>query len=125
MTKLDALHAFGRAFNYLEVEHLDGVLAPEMKFTSQEVFAEMESREEYLDYLAAKFLAIRRSSAVVTAEIARVQAFGAGVGLLLTQFGKRIGVLLIKMEGDLVSRADLCTVAPHPSSVDPTGDVPM
>jgi hypothetical protein len=124
LTLLDALRAFGRMFNTLDDAPLNGLLADDFRYASQEVFREMDSAKEYREYLESKLNVIREGTCVVTAELAVLPAHGGMNCLLLTQRRVTSAVLLLKVTGQHIIQADMCTVVPHPREAVPSGEIP-
>lgn len=54
LTKEDALKAYASMMNTLDASHIEPLLAYDFHYASQWVFAEIKSKQEYLDYIRPK-----------------------------------------------------------------------
>jgi len=69
LTAERALRAYATMMNTLDSSCLEPLLADDFHYASQWVFAEIESKKAYLEYIAPKLDAIRKSGSVVWAEM--------------------------------------------------------
>ena len=65
LTKEQALRAYATMMNTLDASCLEPLLADDFHYASQWVFAEIESKKAYLEYIVPKLDAIRKSGSVV------------------------------------------------------------
>jgi hypothetical protein len=109
-----ALLAYAAMVNTLDVKKLEPLLADDFHYASQWVFAEIESKEAYLDYMAAKFQAVMSVSSKLWAEMATINRDSWGPCVVLAQGGKDdlIAVILVKVHNDKIKRIDMCCVPP-------------
>lgn len=70
LTEEGALREYAAMMNTLDPLKLKGLLADDFKYSSQWVFAEIESGQAYIDYIAPKLEAIKSSKVTVWAEMA-------------------------------------------------------
>ena len=75
LTKEQALRAYATMMNTLDVSCLAPLLADDFHYASQWVFAEIESKPAYLEYIVPKLDAIRKSGAVAGPLRCAVPAF--------------------------------------------------
>lgn len=128
LTKEDALRAYARMMNTLDVSHLEPLLADDFHYASQMVFEEITSRNDYIAYITPKLQAIAKSGATVFAEMGRHEWAG-GPGsepcVVMAQWDKDNLVLtvLAKVGDGKIRRLDMCIV-PAPTEVRRTGEYP-
>ena len=120
-----ALRAFASMMNTLDSSKLEPLLAVDFHYASQMVFAEIESKQEYLDYITPKLETVRASGSKVWAEMATLTHGFPGPCVVLAQGDKEnlVAVVLAKVRGDFIERIDMCIV-PTPQSAKRTGDYP-
>jgi hypothetical protein len=120
-----ALRAFASMMNTLDSSKLEPLLAVDFHYASQMVFDEIESKQEYLDYITPKLATVRASGSKVWAEMATLTHCFPGQCVVLAQGDKEnlVAAVLVKVRGDFIERIDMC-VAPPPQSAKRTGDYP-
>ena len=64
LTQEQALQAYATMMNTLDASHLEPLLADDFNYASQWVFAEIESKTAYLNYITPKLETIRKSGTV-------------------------------------------------------------
>ena len=121
-----ALRAYASMMNTLDSSKLEPLLAPDFHYASQMVFAEIESKQAYMEYIKPKLEAVRLSGAKVWAEMGTLKDGFPGPCVALAQGDKEalVAVVLAKVEGDLISRLDMCIV-PTPQSAVRSGEYPV
>ena len=121
----DALKAYAAMMNTLDSSKLEPLLAESFHYASQMVFSEIESKQEYMAYIKPKLKAVRRSGNRVWAEMGTLDDGFTGPCVVLAQGDKDnlVAVVLAKVEGDSISRIDMCIV-PTPKSVIRSGEYP-
>ena len=122
---------FQQAWNTLDVSYITNSLHNDFEYGSQMVLSNIYGKENYLEYLKAKFAAIKLSGEKVTARIGK---YRDKYCLLITQelsepefdgasikiedkfepklIKERKGVLLLEFKDDLISKAHMCSIAP-------------
>ena len=125
LTAEQALRAYATMMNTLDAACLAPLLADDFHYASQWVFAEIESKREYLEYITPKLEAIRKSGATAWAEMGWLDREFPGPCVVMAQGGKDnlVAVVLAKIEDGKIKRLDLCG-APSPHSARRTGDYP-
>lgn len=125
LSKEQALRAYASMMNTLDTSRLEAFLADEFHYSSQWVFAEIESKATYLEYIVPKLEAIRESGAAVWAEMAWLGSEFPEPCVVMAQSDKDnlVAVVLAKVEDGKISRLDLCG-APSPHSAHRTGEYP-
>lgn len=125
LTAEGALRAYATMMNTLDASCLEPLLADDFHYASQWVFAEIESKSAYLEYIVPKLEAIRKSGAAAWAEMGWLDREFPGPCVVMAQGDKDnlLAVVLAKVEGGKINRLDLCG-APSPRSARRTGDYP-
>ncbi len=130
--------ALGKAYNTLDVSHIEYLLDADIIYESQQVLSPLKGKKAVLDYLRKKFETLRNTpGAELIAELgfmgsqerAYIKAAFATEGqpcLILSQGEKERKLAVVLVEGlrGKISRVELCTVAPHWSQVRGTGEYP-
>lgn len=120
-----ALRAYAEMMNTLDVSHLEPLLAEDFHYASQWVFAEIESKGAYLEYIVPKLEAIREHGGPVWAEMGWLDREFPGPCVVMAQGEKEtlVAVVLAEVQQGRVKRLDLCCV-PSPHSASRTGEYP-
>jgi len=140
--------AFCKAWNNLDISYIQNYLSEDFDYTSQMVLEPIYGKNQYLNYLTRKFVAIKEGNDPVTAEIGY---FDNSPCLIISQqlataekalFKKLIkmddgitdtfsvitnireAIILFKFNGEKVKSASLCTVAPGINDIKRTGTFP-
>ena len=100
-SEIKALSAYAEAWNKLDTSIVMPFLKKDFHYSSFWVFAEIESKDEYLTNLNGKFNVIKKTSAKVVADIILEQKL-----IKLEQSGV-VCVLDVKFDNNLIVRADL------------------
>jgi hypothetical protein len=125
LTAEAGLRAYATMMNTLDASCLEPLLADDFHYASQWVFAEIESKSAYLEYIVPKLDAIRKSGAVAWAEMGWLDREFPGPCVVMAQGDKDnlLAVVLAKVEDGKIKRLDLCG-APSPHSARRTGEYP-
>ena len=120
-----ALRAYASMMNTLDSSKLEPFLASDFHYASQMVFTEIESKQEYLDYIKPKLEVVRASGTRVWAEMATLTHSFPGPCVVLAQGDKKnlVAVVLAKVQDDFIERIDMCIV-PTPQSAKCSGEYP-
>ncbi|MCA2999095.1 MAG: hypothetical protein ING75_10875 [Rhodocyclaceae bacterium] len=127
LTEVVALRAYAKMMNTISVEPLESILADNFANESQTVFQALESKQAFLEYIIPKLETIRRSNAIVFAEMGTVAAYGKSqpcVILAQNDEANLVALVLAKTHGDKLSRLDLCIVPP-PQAAERSGEYPI
>ena len=127
LTQTEALRAYAKMMNTLNVSPLEPLLAENFTYESQMVFSALESKQEFLDYIRPKLQTIKNSGATVFAEMGTVHAYGQSQPcVVLAQNRKEnlVALVLARVLEDKLSRLDLCIV-PSPQSAERSGEYPV
>lgn len=127
LSKEEALNAYAKMLNTLDVTHIEGLLADDFSYESQMVMDALDSKERFLDYIKPKLQTISQSKATVFAEIGAVNAYGENQPCVILAQGKKtnlVGLVLAKVDSGKLTRLDLCIV-PSPQTATRTGEYPI
>jgi len=131
--------ALGKSYNTLDVAPIEQLLDDDIKYESQQVLSPLKGREAVLDYLKKKFVTLRNTPGselfaetgfMGSQECEYIKAAFATEGqpcLILSQGEKERKLAVVLVEGlkGKISEVQLCTVAPHWSQVQGTGEYPV
>ncbi len=125
LTEIDALRAYARMMNTLDTSHIEPLLEDDFRYSSQWMFGEISSKQEFLDYLKPMLVSIKQSGSRVYAEIAVVQAWGHNECVVTAEGEKTnlIATVFAHVKGEKIRRIDMCNV-PSPSETMRTGEYP-
>ena len=62
-----AAQGYAKAFNTLEISHLEPLLADNVQYASQWVFEEIKCKKDFVRYLGGKYEALRKAGAITMA----------------------------------------------------------
>jgi hypothetical protein len=121
-----ALRAYASMMNALDSSKLEPLLSDDFHYASQMVLVEIESKQEYLDYINPKLEVVRASGTKVWAELAMLTHSFPGPCVVLAQGDKEnlVSLVLAKVKGDQIERIDMCIV-PTPQSAKRSGEYPI
>jgi hypothetical protein len=121
-----ALRAYASMMNALDSSKLEPLLSDDFHYASQMVLAEIESKQEYLEYIKPKLEVVRASGTKVWAEMAMLTHSFPGPCVVLAQGDKEnlVALVLAKVKGDQIERIDMCIV-PTPQSANRSGEYPV
>ena len=127
LSKQDALRAYARMMHHLSVDHIEPLLADDFHYTSQWVFSELSSKQQYLDYIRPKIGTIKSAGRRVWAELSVLQhSYPDEPCLVIAQDEKDnlVATVLVKVAEGKIQRFDMCMVPP-PQSARRTGEYPI
>jgi len=109
LSQTDALRAYARMMNTLDVKHIEPLLAEDFHYSSQWVFAEIASKQEYLDYIRPKLETIATSGARVYAEMAVHDGWGGDPCVVMAQGSPSnlVATVLATVDGGQITRFDM------------------
>jgi len=125
LTEIDALRAYARMMNTLDTSHIEPLLDDNFCYSSQWMFGEIPSKQEFLDYIKPQLASIKQSGGRVYAEIAVIQAWGHNE-CVVTAEGERdnlIATVFARVNDGKIRRIDMCNM-PSPSETMRTGEYP-
>jgi hypothetical protein len=128
LTEADALRAYAKMMNTLNIEPLEALLADDLTYESQWVFDLLDTKKAFLDYMVPKLNTIARSNRPVFAEMGMVIAYRGKQEpcVILAQDKKTnlVGLVLVDVKNNKIIRLDLCT-APSPQAAERSGEYPV
>lgn len=137
-----------KAWNNLDIVYIQNCLTEDFEYSSQMVLETMHGKDEYVNYLKEKFVAIKNGNDPVTAELGYfenspcliiVQQLAVAEKAIYRKSIKmddgtietvsvitnvREAIILFKFTDDKIKSASLCTVAPNINNVKRTGIFP-
>ncbi len=125
LSKVEALRAYATMMNTQDVSKLAHMLSDDFHYASQWVFAEIESKIDYLEYIRPKLLSVKRSGSPVWAELAHMDSELIGPCVVLVQGDKDnlVSLVLAEVADDKITRLNMCG-APSPYSAKRSGVYP-
>ena len=115
LTHSEALRAYAKMMNTLDVSPLEPLLSDDFTYESQIVLAALESKQAFLDYIRPKLRTVKDTGATVFAEMGMVWAYGQNqpcVVLAQNTKDSLVGLVLARIVAGKLSRLDLCIVPP-------------
>jgi hypothetical protein len=122
LSKIDALRAYGAMLNSLNAKDFAPLLADDFRYESFWVFAEIKSKQEYLQYITNKLRAMRASDKKVWAELGHC-FWGPCVVIAEDEEENLVATVVVEVEGEKIKRMDMCGV-PSPYLATRTGEYP-
>ena len=125
LTEIDALRAYARMLNTLDISHIEPLLNDNFRYSSQWMIGEITSKQEFIDYIKPMLDSVKQSGSQVYAEIAVVQAWGHNE-CIVTAEGEKDNVMatvFAHVKNGKILRIDMCNV-PSPSETMRTGEYP-
>ena len=125
LTELDALRAYARMMNTLDVSDIERLLDENFRYSSQWMCGEIPSKQEFLDYMESILEPIRQSGGSAYAEIAHANAWGHD-DCVVTAEGDRenlVATVFAHVKDGKIRRIDMCC-DPPPSAAMRTGEYP-
>ena len=125
LTKSDALRAYARMMNTLDVSHIEPLLSENFHYASQWVFDEIASKQAFIDYISPKLESIAKSGGRGYAEMAELKAYSGGPCVVMAQGSKDnlLATVLVEVENGKIKRLDMCQI-PSPSATERSGEYP-
>jgi hypothetical protein len=126
MLDLDgALRAYAAMMNTSNLEELEPLLADDFQYASQWVFAEIRSKQDFVNYIKPKLATVKASGATVWAEMGHLDQEFPGPCVVLAQGEKDnlIAIVLAQVDNGKIVRLDMCG-APSPRSAQRSGTYP-
>jgi hypothetical protein len=122
LTKKDALRAYAAMWNTLDLSKLEPFLADDFRYVSQLSFADIESKQKFLEYITA---ILQTTGSTVWAEMGCLdEDFPSGPCVVVAHGGRRVGLVLAEVRNGKIKRLSWCIVPP-PESARRTGEYPQ
>ena len=126
LTQVLALEAYASMMNALDASKIEAILADDFHYSSQWVLTDITSKQEFLDYITPKLIAIRDSGAEVWAEMGELTREIPGPCVVMAQGSKDnlLSVVLAKVESGKLKSLSMCG-APSPHHAIRSGRYPI
>ena len=125
LTERQALSIYSRMLHTLDSSELESFLSEDFSYSSQKVLTDMNSKDEFIEYIRPKLETIKKSKNPVYAELGVCPAYGHTDCLIMAQGDKSnlIGVAYASVDEGKICDLALCIV-PTPDSAKRSGIYP-
>ena len=125
LTEKQALSIYARMMHTLNSSEFESFLSEDFSYSSQKVLTDMNSRDEFIEYIRPKLEIIKKTKSSVFAELGVYPAYGHTDCLVMAQGDKSnlLGVAYASVKEGKINRLDLCIV-PTPDSAERSGIYP-
>ena len=125
ITEKEALSIYARMLHTLDSSEFESFLSDDFSYSSQRVLTDMNSKNEFIEYIRPKLETIKRSKSPVYAELGICPAYSHTDCLIIAQGDKSnlIGVAYASVKEGRISGLFLCIV-PTPDSAERSGIYP-
>ena len=125
LTEKDALSIYARMLHTLDSSEFESFLSEDFSYSSQKVLTDMNSRDEFIEYIKPKLETIKKSKSPVYAELGICPAYGHIDCLIMAQGNKSnlLGVAYASVDKGKRTGLSLCIV-PTPDSAERSGLYP-
>jgi len=126
LAEIEALRAYARMMNTFDTDHLEPLLADDLRYNSQWMLSKMIGKEEYLKHIKAKLKFIARSDGKPYAEIGELDEYPFGNCVVMAQdsHDNLISTVLVRIKDGKIATLDICAT-PAPESARRTGEYPQ
>ena len=125
LTEKEALSIYARMLHSLDSSEFESYLSEDFSYSSQKVLTDMNSKNEFIEYIRPKLEVIKKNKNTVYAELGVCPAYGHTDCLIMAQGDKSnlLGVAYASVEEGKISGISLC-IAPTPNSAIRSGIYP-
>ena len=125
ITEKEALSIYARMLHTLDSSEFESFLSEDFSYSSQKVLTDMNSKDEFIEYIRPKLEIIKKSKSPVFAELGICPAYGHNDCLILAQGDKSnlLGVAYASVDEGKIISFSLCVV-PTPDSAERSGIYP-
>ena len=125
LTEKDALSIYAKMMHTLDSSEFESFLSEDFSYSSQKVLTDMNSKDEFIEYIRPKLEIIKKTKSSVYAELGVCPAYGHNDCLIMAQGDKSnlLGVAYASVEEGKISGLSLCIV-PTPDSAIRSGIYP-
>ena len=125
LTEKEALSIYARMMHTLDSSEFESFLAEDFSYSSQKVLTDMNSKDEFIEYIRPKLEIIKKTNSSVFAELGVCPAYGHTDCLVMAQGDKSnlLGVAYASVKEGKISSLALCIV-PTPDSAERSGIYP-
>ena len=125
LTEKQALTIYARMLHTLDSSEFESYLSGDFTYSSQKVLTDMNSKDEFMEYIRPKLETIKKTNSSVYAELGVCPAYGHADCLIMAQGDKSnlLGVAYASVDKGKISGISLCIV-PTPDSAERSGIYP-
>ena len=125
LTEKDALSIYARMMHTLDSTEFESFLSEDFSYSSQKVLTDMNSKDEFIEYIRPKLETIKKSKSPVYAELGICPAYGHADCLIIAQGDKSniLGLAYASVDEGKITGLSLCIV-PNPDSAERSGIYP-
>ena len=125
ITEKEALSIYAKMMHTLDSSEFESFLSEDFSYSSQKVLIDMNSKDEFIEYIRPKLETIKNTNSSVYAELGVCPAYGHTDCLIMAQGDKSnlLGVAYASVEKGKISGISLCIV-PTPYSAERSGIYP-
>ena len=125
LTEKEALSIYARMLHTLDSSEFESFLSEDFSYSSQKVLTDMNSKDEFIEYIRPKLETIKKSNSPVYAELSGCPAYGHNDCLIMAQGDKSnfLGIAYASVDKGKISGLALCIV-PTPDSAERSGIYP-
>ena len=125
LTEKDALSIYAKMMHTLDSSEFESFLSEDFSYSSQKVLTDMNSKDEFIEYIRPKLETIKKSKSPVFAELGICPAYGHNDCLIMAQGDKSnlLGVAYASVDAGKITSLSLCVV-PTPDWAEGTGIYP-
>ena len=125
LTEKEALSIYARMMHSLDSSEFESYLSEDFTYSSQKVLTDMNSKDEFMEYIRPKLETIKKTNSSVYAELGVCPAYGHADCLIMSQGDKSnlLGVAYASVDKGKISGISLCIV-PTPDSAERSGIYP-
>ena len=125
LTEKEALSIYARMLHTLDSSEFESFLSEDFTYSSQKVLTDMNSKDEFIEYIRPKLETIKKTKNSVYAELGFCPAYGHTDCLIIAQGDKSnlLGVAYASVYKRKICDLSLCIV-PSPHSAERSGVYP-
>ena len=125
LTEKDALSIYAKMMHTFDSTEFESFLSEDFSYSSQKVLTDMNSKDEFIEYIRPKLESIKKTHCSVYAELGFCPAYGHTDCLIMAQGDKSnlLGVAYASVDKGKISGISLCIV-PTPDSAERSGIYP-
>ena len=125
ITEKEALSIYAKMIHTLDSSEFESYLSEDFTYSSHKVLTNMNSKDEFIEYIRPKLETIKKTNSSVYAELGVCPAYGHTDCLVMAQGDKSnlLGVAYASVDKGKISGISLCIV-PTPDSAERSGIYP-
>ena len=119
LTEKEALSIYARMMHSLDSSEFESFLAEDFTYSSQKVLTDMNSKDEFIEYIRPKLEVIKKTNSPVYAELGVCPAYGHNDCLIMAQGDKSnlLGVAYASVDEGKITGLSLCIVPTADSAI--------